>query len=191
MHPNMVFTEIIGSEIVNSVNGEIVYQKRLEEKMVLLKHYAKTKIGIDIKTHIKTKNADYIVGQTYRNEEKWSKLRDDIIVSVNRKYLPVNEIDKRSKLDDLESLCQLLGIYRELFLWEDSSIYTGSTVTLSNTTTPKDDYMRLFSIPVRKYMVKVPSPQKKDPTEKLEWYPPALKRNKKYTWFDKLMQVFN
>ena len=181
MHPNMVFTEIIGSDIVNSVNGEIVYQKRLEEKMVLLKHYAKTKIGIDIKTNITTKNANYVFGQTYRNGENWSQLRDDIVVSVNRKYLPENTIDKRSKLDDLESLCQLLGIYRELFRWEDNLIISGSTHI------KEDDYMKLFSIPVRKYIVKVPS----DPTKKLEFDLPPLKQNKKSTWFDKLMQVFN
>lgn len=181
MHPNMVFTEIIGSNIVNSVNGEIVYQKRLEEKMVLLKHYAKTKIGIDIKTNITTKNANYVFGQTYHNGENWSQLRDDIVVSVNRKYLPVNAIDKRSKLDDLENLCQLLGIYRELLLWDDSLTISGSTHT------KEDDDMKLFSIPVRKYIVKVPS----DPTKKLEFDLPPLKQNKKSTWFDKLMQVFN
>ena len=171
----------IGSNIINWVKGEIVYQKRLEEKMVLLKHYAKTKIGIDIKTNITTKNANYVFGQTYRNGENWSQLRDDIVVSVNRKYLPVNTIDKRSKLDDLESLCQLLGIYRELFRWEDNLIISGSTHI------KEDDYMKLFSIPVRKYIVKVPSP----PTEKLEIDWSTLKRNKKSTWFDKLMQVFN
>jgi hypothetical protein len=190
MHPNMVFTEFVGGDIVNSVNGEIVYQKRLDEKMILLNHFAKTKIGINIRTSIRTENADYIVGQTYRNGEKWSTFKDDIIVSVNKKYLPVNQLDKKSKLDDLQSLCHLLGITCHLLLWE-SLVMTASTVTIGNTTIPEDDYMKLFYIPVKKYIVKVPSPPKKDPTEKLQWYPPALKRNKKFTWFDKLMQVFN
>ena len=189
MDPEIVLTEFINGNVVNSVNGEIFYHKRLDEKMILLNHFAKTKIGINIRTSIRTENADYIVGQTYRNGEKWSTFKDDIIVSVNKKYLPVNQLDKKSKLDDLQSLCHLLGITCHLLLWE-SLVMTASTVTI-NTTIPEDDYMKLFYIPVKKYIVKVPSPPKKDPTEKLEWCPPALKRNKKSTWFDKLMQVFN
>lgn len=189
MHPQIVFTEFINGDIVNSVNGEIVYHKRLDDKMMLLKHFAKTKVGIDIITSIRTENADYIIGQTYRNGEKWSTFKDDIVVSVNKKYLPVNPLDKKSKLDDLESLCHLLGITCH-FLWE-SLVMTASTVTIDNTITPEDDYMKLFYIPVKKYIVKIPSPPKKDPTEKLEWDLSVLKRNKKSTWFDKLMQVFN
>ena len=68
---------------------------------------------------------------------------------------------------------------------------SASTITVGETTIPVDDYMKLFYIPVKKYIVKVPSPPKKDPTEKLEWDLSVLKRNKKSTWFDKLMQVFN
>lgn len=190
MDPHPVMTEFINGNIVDSVNGEIFYHKRLDEKMMLLNHFAKTKIGINIRTSLRTENADYIIGQTYRNGEKWSTFKDDIVVSVNKKYLPVNPLDKKSKIDDLESLCHLLGITHQPFIWE-SLVMTASTITVDETTIAEDDYMKLFYIPVKKYIVKVPSPPKKDPTEKLEWDLSVLKRNKKSTWFDKLMQVFN
>ena len=176
MPSELEFVEIIKSQVISSVNGEIVYQKRLDDKINLLKHFAKTKLGVNLKTKEKTTNAEFVIGN-FKNGDDWVKVQDKIVV-----YIEKNDEDISEKIDYLKSLCNVLGI--NYFIWAEGTI-SGSTVTLTSDTT-NENFIEVFSIPVKKYL-------KKNSVNRVLKIGTTIdsNSNKNISWFDKLMQVFN
>lgn len=182
MTPEFKFSEFINGEFVESINGEIVYQKRLEDKMILLNHFSKTKIGVDLTTTLRTENAEIVLSNPiWYNGKTYTKMQDKIVVCIEKKTNDVSD-----KIESIRCLCNSLGIDYYIFDWTFS--FNPRLNVTSNTQDTDKNLVEVCSIPVKIYLKEYSIKQSLKKSIKLNSLPQSIKN---ICWFDKLMQVFN